>query len=82
MGFLNGYELSGDGYFYGLFLHSWEFIRKFIIDHDKGEWFWRVDKEGRPSNQEKAGFWKCPYHNTRACIEIITRLERIENADN
>jgi len=77
VGFLNGYELSGDGYFYGLFLHSWEFIRKFIIDHDKGEWFWRVDKEGRPSNQEKAGFWKCPYHNTRACIEIITRLEKI-----
>jgi mannobiose 2-epimerase len=82
VGFLNGYELSDDDYFYNLFLGSWAFIKKFIIDHKKGEWFWRVNRDGRPSGEEKAGFWKCPYHNTRACIEAITRLERIENKNN
>jgi mannobiose 2-epimerase len=79
VGFLNGYALSGDEYFYDLFLSSWKFIKRFIIDHIKGEWFWRVDKDGVPSGEEKAGFWKCPYHNTRACIEIIHRLDGINN---
>jgi mannobiose 2-epimerase len=78
VGFLNAYELSGGEHFYNLFLRSWEFIRKFIVDHKNGEWFWRVDRNGNPSAEEKIGFWKCPYHNTRACIEIIRRLERIQ----
>ncbi|MBN2213483.1 MAG: AGE family epimerase/isomerase [Bacteroidales bacterium] len=79
VGFLNGYQLSGDAYFYERFLDSWEFINKFIIDHKKGEWFWLADRARKPSMKEKAGFWKCPYHNTRACMEIISRLEKIEN---
>jgi mannobiose 2-epimerase len=48
-----------------------------IIDRKKGEWFFRVNKEGIPYTEEdKAGFWKCPYHNTRACLEVIKRLHR------
>jgi mannobiose 2-epimerase len=27
--------------------------------------------------QDKAGIWKCPYHNTRACIEIINRVNKL-----
>lgn len=78
VGFLNGYGISGDEYFYNMFLQSWEFIKKFIIDHQNGEWYWRVDRNGNHSQQEKAGFWKCPYHNARACIEVIKRLENMK----
>jgi len=82
VGYLNGYQLTGDEYFYDLFLRSWEFIQRFIIDHQNGEWFWRVSKDGTHPRQEKAGFWKCPYHNTRACIEVINRLEKIGKTKN
>ena len=57
-------------------LGSWEFIKKYIIDQKLGEWYWSVDAKGLPqTGKEKAGFWKCPYHNGRACMELIHRIE-------
>ncbi len=78
VGFLNAYQLSGRECFYDFFLQSWRFIQTFIIDHQNGEWFWRVSRDGTHSGEEKVGFWKCPYHNTRACMEVVNRLESIE----
>ncbi len=53
---------------------------KNATDYEHGEWYWRVDKNGIPDEREdKAGFWKCPYHNVRACMEIMRRIEAINN---
>jgi len=53
----------------------WEFTKTNIIDAKNGEWFFRVDANGKPSTSEdKVGPWKCPYHNCRALIEIISML--------
>jgi cellobiose epimerase len=55
---------------------SWRFIQNHIIDMQNGEWFWRTDKAGNPLlADDKAGFWKCPYHNSRALMEVIEILE-------
>jgi mannobiose 2-epimerase len=54
----------------------WQFIQKHIIDNERGEWFWRVDKTGNIfTSDDKAGFWKCPYHNSRALMEVVEILE-------
>jgi len=76
VGFLNAYGLTGQPHFLKAAQRSWEFIDKYIVDHEHGEWFWRVSKSGVPSEEQyKVDPWKCPYHNGRACIEVMERLD-------
>jgi mannobiose 2-epimerase len=66
------YRFSGDQKFWDALLDIWEYTKKHIIDAEKGEWHFRVDENNTPYQQEdKLGMWKCPYHNSRACIQII-----------
>ena len=52
---------------------SWRYISDNLVD-PAGEWYWSI-KDGEPNrNDDKAGFWKCPYHNSRMCLEIIEHL--------
>ena len=54
---------------------AWEFIQSHLIDREHGEFYWAILPDGTPdTSNDKAGFWKCPYHNSRMCIEIIERL--------
>ena len=75
VGFFNAYQLTGDEKYLDYSLNSWEFIKRHIKDNDKGEWFWGVRDDYSTLNKEKAGFWKCPYHNSRACMELIKRIQ-------
>jgi mannobiose 2-epimerase len=78
VGFLNAYELSGKDYFLKAAQRSWQFIEKFIVDHQHGEWYWKVSRDGTPSNEKyKVDPWKCPYHNSRACFEVMQRLDKL-----
>jgi mannobiose 2-epimerase len=82
VGFLNAYRLSGQGHFLDAAERSWAFIEKFIIDHKYGEWFWLVSKSGVPgAGLDKVGPWKCPYHNSRACFEVMERLNAAKPAE-
>ena len=77
VGFINAWQVSGETHFTQAAVNTWLFIEKYIIDHEKGEWFWKVTKDGIPDNNEpKVSEWKSPYHNTRACLEIISRLSK------
>lgn len=56
-------------------LMCWDFIKAHIIDRQNGEWFWSLRADGSVNrDDDKAGFWKCPYHNGRMCMEIIERV--------
>ena len=57
-------------------LMCWDFIKANLIDCDNGEWFWSLKADGTVNRtDDKAGFWKCPYHNGRMCLEIIERTQ-------
>ena len=52
----------------------WQYIKKQLVDFEHGEWYWSRHANGLlNTTDDKAGFWKCPYHNTRMCLEIIER---------
>ncbi len=54
----------------------WQYIKDNLIDYGNGEWYWSRHKDGRLNlDDDKAGFWKCPYHNSRMCLEIMERTE-------
>lgn len=74
VGFYSAWQVSGDPVWLTRSRNSWDFIQRNLVDKVNGEWFWGIDASGKILNKDKAGFWKCPYHNSRSCLEIIRRL--------
>ena len=57
-------------------LAAWGYIRDHLVDRSGGEWYWAVLSDGSVDpTQPKAGFWKCPYHNSRMCLEVMKIFE-------
>ena len=76
VGFFNIRQITNDQSPMELALRTYSYIQDVLIDREQGEWFWSVLPDGTPDRtQDKAGFWKCPYHNSRMCLEIMERLK-------
>jgi len=76
VGYINLYQHFGDRLSLVRAIQCWGFIKKHLIDIDEGEWFWSLRADGSVDrDNDKAGFWKCPYHNGRMCMEIMERFQ-------
>jgi cellobiose epimerase len=75
VGFVNAYQLTGDRAYLEIVTRLWDYVESNIVDRRYGEWFWKVDRHGMPDPAKpKVSEWKCPYHNSRACFELLDRL--------
>jgi len=74
IGYFTAWQLSGKQEYLDIVYRNWDFTKKHIIDKENGEWFWGIYSDYSTMKKDKAGFWKCPYHNGRACIELIHRI--------
>ena len=75
VGWYNLYQHFGDEQALERAFQGWNYIKTQIIDWDNGEWHWSRHPDGSLNTvDDKAGFWKCPYHNSRMCLEIIERV--------
>ncbi|MBV9963324.1 MAG: AGE family epimerase/isomerase [Parafilimonas sp.] len=75
IGFFNAYQITNDESYLQQSINSWQFIKHYIKDEKNGEWFWGVrDDYSIMPSEDKVGLWKCPYHSSRACLEIINRI--------
>lgn len=76
-GLMNMYSITKDTKYIQASRNAWEYIQNNLVDKANGEWFWSIKEDGTPEMEEdKAGFWKCPYHDSRMCTEMIQRLEK------
>jgi mannobiose 2-epimerase len=92
VGFLNAFELTGDEKYWQIVKLSWKFIDTYLIDHERGEWYTKLNRLGVPflveppddpspyyRNDWKIDPWKCPYHNGRSMMEMMKRIDRMVN---
>ena len=78
VGYFNLWEHFGNQEGLENAIMCWEFIKAHIIDKENGEWFWSLRSDGTVNREDdKAGFWKCPYHNGRMCMELIERTKNL-----
>jgi len=75
VGWFNIYQHFGDEEALERAGRCWEYIKSQLIDWSHGEWYWSRHADGTLNTvDDKAGFWKCPYHNSRMCLELIERI--------
>lgn len=73
VGCWNRFQRDADAAWAERALDTWAFIRRAILCPD-GEWYWSRRADGTANAaDDRAGFWKCPYHNGRMCMEIMER---------
>ena len=78
VGWFNLYQYFGDEAALDKAERCWNYIKTQLIDYENGEWHWSRHSDGTLNTvDDKAGFWKCPYHNSRMCLEIIERSDHI-----
>jgi len=88
VGFFNAYQISGDPAYFADSKRSWRFIQDKVVDRQHGDWHNTLARDctpileikgffGRTFPSSKLGVWKCPYHNSRSCMQLIERVDEI-----
>jgi cellobiose epimerase len=88
IGFLSAYQISGDPAYLADSERSWRFIQDKFVDRQHGDWFDTLRRDGTPIAEIRNRFggndpaarlsvWKCPYHNSRSCLQIIERVDEL-----
>ena len=74
VGFVNAWQITRDPKYLDAAKKPWLVLSNMLIDEKNGEWHWETDRWGSVNlKRPKVSLWKCPYHNGRACLEILKR---------
>ncbi|MCF1192306.1 AGE family epimerase/isomerase [Mangrovimonas sp. AS39] len=69
VGLKYAYQIQKNPVYLETSIKIWEFTKTHLIDRVHGEWFFRVDTNGKVYQEEdKVSMWKAPYHTSRACM--------------
>lgn len=76
VGFLNAFEVTGNEKYLDRSVNCWNYTKQHLVDNKNGGWFSGASESGVVSHGDKAGFWICPYHNGRMCMEVFERVSQ------
>jgi mannobiose 2-epimerase len=76
VGLLNAYKLSGKQIYRNRFDQQANYVLLRFVDRQFGDWFNEIQPDGMITG-DKTNEWKDPYHQSRACMEVIQRLESL-----
>jgi len=77
VGFFNAWQLTKEPKYLDAAKRVWVFINRELIDHTNGGWFPFALSDEKKVNRVDG--WTCPYHNVRMCLEIMRRVEGIQD---
>jgi mannobiose 2-epimerase len=78
VGYLNAYEITGNEKYLDKSINCWNYTKNHLVDNKSGGWFSSVSESGITGRGDKGGFWVCPYHSGRMCMEVIERLTALK----
>src|SRR5665213_1144512 len=62
------------------FFKQWQYVQTYLIDHKYGGWYEEgLDNQPWRKTALKAQIWKCTYHNFRALMNCINRIDTDKN---
>ncbi len=77
VGFLDAYRWTGNPKYWKAFETTAEFVLREVHDREFGEWYPQFDDAGKVTQTWKASPWKGPYHQGRACLEVLKHLDAL-----
>ena len=58
------------------FFKEWQYVQTYLIDHEHGDWYEEgLDTSPQYKTRLKAQIWKTTYHNFRALMNCINRIQ-------
>ena len=78
VGLVHAWQLTGKKGYLEKADRCFSYITGHLTDRKNGEWYWSIRADGTANTvDDKAGFWKGPYHNSRMCRESMRRFKEI-----
>jgi mannobiose 2-epimerase len=66
--------------YYDKFTITWEYCKKYLIDHENGGWYnTGLNEDPESIHGDKGGIWKGNYHSARSLINCIKILRNTES---
>lgn len=61
--------------YFELFLKQWDYVKKYLIDQERGGWYWgSIEKQPESKLGSKSSIWQGTYHNGRALMNCMVML--------
>ncbi|MGA2479626.1 MAG: AGE family epimerase/isomerase [Spirochaetia bacterium] len=80
VGLLDSYLLFRDPVYWRAFKKVFDFVWNRMINHEVGEWYALLDRDGTVRWDYLGHAWKNNYHTTRSMVQTLKRLKAIEKA--